>query len=138
MLLLVQYQQYQFVRGGFAPWPLEIARPHGRVTDETAPVRGADARPPGLQPSQSHQPPPTGRAGCRSAVSISPASWDERYRPLLAIADPGRAGERGALLVAPVGEGTYVYTGLSFFRQLPAGVPGAVRLFVNLLALGER
>ena len=37
-LLVVQYQQYQFVRGGFAPWPLEILRPHGRVTDETAPV----------------------------------------------------------------------------------------------------
>ena len=65
-------------------------------------------------------------------------SWDERYRPLLAIADPGREAERGALLVAPVGEGTYVYTGLSFFRQLPAGVAGAVRLFANLLALGER
>ena len=65
-------------------------------------------------------------------------SWDDAYRPLLSLADPGREAERGVLLVAPVGEGTYVYTGLSFFRQLPAGVAGAVRLFVNLLALGER
>ena len=45
--------------------------------------------------------------------------------------------QRGGLLVADLGEGTYVYTGLAFFRQLPAGVPGAYRLFVNLLALAE-
>ena len=65
-------------------------------------------------------------------------SWDEAYQPLLSLADSGLEAEHGALLVASVGEGTYVYTGLSFFRQLPAGVAGAVRLFVNLLALGER
>jgi hypothetical protein len=52
--------------------------------------------------------------------------------------DPGEPALRGGLLVAGVGKGTYVYTGLSFFRQLPAGVPGAWRLFLNLLALGER
>ena len=51
-------------------------------------------------------------------------------------ADPGEPEQLGGLLVAPVGAGTYVYTGLALFRQLPAGVPGAVRLFVNLLALG--
>jgi hypothetical protein len=53
------------------------------------------------------------------------------------MADPGGEPRRGGLLVAPVGEGTYVYTGLAFFRQLPAGVPGAYRLFANLLALAR-
>ena len=47
----------------------------------------------------------------------------------------GPLDEEGALLIAPLGEGTYVYTGLAFFRQLPAGVTGAYRLFLNLLAL---
>jgi hypothetical protein len=52
--------------------------------------------------------------------------------------DPGEPPLRGGLLIAPVGKGTYVYTGLSFFRQLPVGVPGAFRLFANLLALARR
>jgi hypothetical protein len=51
--------------------------------------------------------------------------------------DPGDPPLKGGLLVARLGRGTYVYTGISFFRQLPAGVPGAWRLFANLLALGE-
>jgi len=62
-------------------------------------------------------------------------TWDPAYRPLLGMADPGGPDLRGGLLVARLGQGTYVYTGLAFFRQLPAGVPGAYRLFANLLAL---
>ena len=53
------------------------------------------------------------------------------------MADPGGAEKRGSLLVARHGTGYYVYTGLAFFRQLPAGVPGAYRLFANLLSLGQ-
>ena len=136
-LLLVQYQQYQFVRGGFAPWPLEILRPHGRVTDETAPVEPlAPDHPVFHRPNRITATDWEGWVQERGLYFAG--KWDERYRPLLAIADPGREAEHGALLLAAVGEGTYVYTGLSFFRQLPAGVAGAVRLFVNLLALGER
>ena len=67
-----------------------------------------------------------------------PAKWDPAYTPLLAMTDPGQPEQQGALLVAKVGKGTYVYTGLAFFRQLPAGVPGAYRLFANLLGLGVR
>jgi LmbE family N-acetylglucosaminyl deacetylase len=135
-LLLVQYQQYQFVAGGFAPWPLEILRPHGRVTDETAPVEPLLPQHPVFQrPNRLDDADWQGWVQERGLYFAG--SWDERYRPLLAIADPGREAERGALLVAPVGEGTYIYTGLSFFRQLPAGVAGAVRLFVNLLALSD-
>jgi hypothetical protein len=61
--------------------------------------------------------------------------WDERYTPLLEMNDPGEAALRGSLLVAPLGEGLYVYTALAFFRQFPAAVPGAYRLFANLVSL---
>jgi hypothetical protein len=63
-------------------------------------------------------------------------TWDPAYQPVLRMKDPELAPQEGGLLVAPLGKGTYVYTGLAFFRQLPAGVPGAFRLFMNLLALG--
>ena len=63
--------------------------------------------------------------------------WDVRYQPILSTHDTGEPGSGGSLLVAPHGHGCFVYTGLSFFRQLPAGVPGAYRLFANLLALGQ-
>jgi len=66
-----------------------------------------------------------------------PAQWDPRYEALLACSDPGEAPLRSGLLVAHVGRGWYVYTGLSWFRQLPAGVPGAFRLFANLVSLGK-
>lgn len=134
-LLIVQYQQYQFVRGGYAPYPLEIERPHGRVTDETAPVRALRPDHPALR-----VPNEIGEADWLGWVQerglYFPATWDEAYTPLLAMRDPDQDSEqRGALLVAELGRGTYVYTGLAFFRQLPAGVPGAYRLFANLLAL---
>jgi len=65
-----------------------------------------------------------------------PRSFDGQYMALLAMNDPGEQPNRGAILVAPVGRGQYIYTTLAFFRQLPAGVPGAARLFVNLLSAG--
>jgi hypothetical protein len=61
-------------------------------------------------------------------------SWDKRYTPLIAAHDLGEPERLGGVLVASVGKGRFVYTGLAFFRQLPAGVPGAYRLFANLLA----
>jgi len=135
--LIVQYQQYQFVRGGYAPLPLVIERPHGRVTDETSPVRVLEPQHPVFShPNQISSADWEGWVQERGLYF--PAEWDEAYLPLLALQDEGRPEELGSLLVASVGEGTYVYTGLSFFRQLPAGVPGAFRLFINLLALGEK
>jgi hypothetical protein len=61
--------------------------------------------------------------------------WDERFTPLLASHDPGEASQRGGMVLATYGKGTYVYTGYAWFRQLPAGVPGAFRLFANLISL---
>ena len=59
-----------------------------------------------------------------------------RSPPLLEMADPGEAPQRGAILVAPYEKGTFVYTGLSLFRQFPEGVPGAYRILANLVSLG--
>jgi hypothetical protein len=61
-------------------------------------------------------------------------SWDDRYTSIFRTNDPGEKPLLGGLLVARYGQGRYVYTGLAFFRQLPAGVPGAYRLFANLIA----
>ncbi len=63
-----------------------------------------------------------------------PTTHDSAYAAPLAMNDPGESPNDGALLVAPLGKGMYVYTTLSFFRQLPAGNPGAARLFANLIA----
>ena len=132
-LLLVQYQQYPFVDGHFAPYPLSIARPHDRVTDETAPVTALDTA-----NALFHTPNEIGPddwAGWVQERGLYFAhTWDTTYTTPLAMHDPGEGPLKGGLLVAPLGRGTYVYTGLSFFRQLPAGVPGAYRLFMNLLA----
>ena len=64
-------------------------------------------------------------------------SWDERYQPLLSMKDKGEQSKRGSLLVANYGKGKIIFTGLSFFRELPAGVPGAYRLFINLISYGQ-
>ena len=63
--------------------------------------------------------------------------WDPHFTPILSCNDAGEPPSQGALLIAPYGKGHYVYTGLGFFRQLPAGVPGAYRLFANLVSLGK-
>ena len=133
-LVIVQYQQYAFVEGNFAPAKIEIARPHGRVTDETAKVETLDpAHPVFRAPNAIGEEDWKGWVQERGLYFAQ--SWDPLYTPLLAMSDPGGPEQRGALLVARLGKGHYVYTGLAFFRQLPAGVPGAYRLFANLLGL---
>ncbi len=135
-LVIVQYQQYDYSTGGYAPYPLEIARPHGRVTDQAAAVTVLEPDSPVLT-TPNVIGPGDWDGWVQERGLYMPSSWGEPFRPLLAMADPREEPQRGALLVAPVGEGTYVYTGLAFFRQLPAGVPGAYRLFANLLALAR-
>jgi len=159
-LVIVQYQQQQYFNGGFAPFALTVGGPalprpgdsthagsngsapapapvtiaHDRVTDETAPVRVvAEAHPAVLRPNPIEE--SDWRDWVQERGLYFARTWDKAYVPVLETHDPGEAPLEGGLLVAPVGKGTYVYTGLSFFRQLPAGVPGAFRLFANLLAL---
>jgi len=156
-LLLVQYQQYEFFRGHYAPYPLHVSglalgdvlsglasppgeatlrRSHDRVSDENAPVRIIDRESPVVQsPNRIGEEDWAGWVQERGLYFAS--EWAPEYRPVLEMHDPGEPPLEGGLLVAPVGRGTYVYTGLSFYRELPAGVPGAYRLFMNLLALAE-
>ena len=158
-LLVVQYQQHEFFNRGYAPASMTVggrqltavadspaagsasAVPrqtpvvnHDRVTDETAPVTVlAPEHPAMLRPNQLG--PEDWEGWVQERGLYFARTWDEAYRPLLEMHDPDEAPLEGGLLVAAVGKGTYVYTGLSFFRQLPAGVPGAYRLIANLLAL---
>jgi len=66
-----------------------------------------------------------------------PNEWDDEYEPLLEMNDFNESPKLGSLLYAEYGDGIFIYTGLSFFRELPAGVPGAYRLFVNLISAGK-
>lgn len=66
-----------------------------------------------------------------------PNEWDSKFTPILSMYDINEQPTKGSLLVAPYGKGTYIYTGLSFFRELPAGVPGAFKLFANMLSIGK-
>ena len=65
-------------------------------------------------------------------------TWDPRYDPVIGFTDTGEPEAKGGLVYARDGKGLYIYTGISFFRELPAGVPGAYRLFVNLLSQTRR
>ncbi|TGE29646.1 PIG-L family deacetylase [Hymenobacter metallicola] len=66
-----------------------------------------------------------------------PSSWDPKYQTVISSHDPGEAAKESAILVADYGKGHYIYTGLSLFRELPAGVPGAYRLLTNMVSLGK-
>ncbi|MBI4520054.1 MAG: hypothetical protein HY701_04415, partial [Gemmatimonadetes bacterium] len=133
-VLLVQYNQYEYADGGFAPYPVKMQRPHDRITDETARVTILDpASPVFAEPNRITAADFDGWVQERSLYMLS--DWDPAYSPQLEMADPGEPPKRGGLIVGRLGEGLYVYTGLAFFRQLPAGVQGAYRLFANLLSL---
>jgi LmbE family N-acetylglucosaminyl deacetylase len=131
--MVVQYGQYEMQRPGMMPYPITIARPADRVTDEASPVRilDADARvltyPNAITAGDFE-----GWVQDRSLYM--PRTHAPDYAPVVATNDPGEQPNDGGILVARYGTGTYVYTTLAFFRQLPHGVPGAARLFVNLLA----
>ena len=131
--LVVQYGQYEMQQAGIMPYPITINRPHDRVTNENAPVAILDTTAAILHaPNRITARDFAGWIQDRSLYM--PRTFDPQYAPVLALSDPGEPPNRGALLIAPLGQGTYVYTTLAFFRQLPNGVPGAARLFVNLLA----
>ena len=131
--MIVQYNTLGVV-GPLGPYPLELGR--DRITDETAAPTLLDGKDPLLT-----RPNPLGAddfAGWVQERGLYFATkWDGKYRPLLRFADPGEGPLDGAIVVARHGKGTYVYTGLALFRQLPAGVPGAYRLLANLIAGGR-
>jgi LmbE family N-acetylglucosaminyl deacetylase len=131
--VVVQYNttsEWSPFEGPVGPYPLVIGR--GRVTDESAAMVPVDPEDPFLLgPNRIAAEDFEGWVQERGLYFAE--SWDDRYRPLFSVHDPGEEPLLGGALVARHGRGRYVYTGLAFFRQLPAGVPGAYRLFANLL-----
>jgi LmbE family N-acetylglucosaminyl deacetylase len=117
-----------------APYDLQLSQ--DRVTDETAPVTFLAPDHPVLNtPNKITSADFDGWIQERGIYF--PSAWDSHFTPILAYSDPGEEPLKGSLLVAPYGKGYFVYTGIVFFRQLPAGVPGAYRLFANLVSLGK-
>ncbi len=133
---VVQYNTSQdLVVADTGPFPMKLSR--DRVTVEEAPVRLLAPDHP-LLSAPNRIGPRDFEGWVQERGLYYPGSWDERYEALLAMADPGEKETKGALLAARYGKGTFVYTGLAFFRQLPAGVPGAYRLFANLVSASTR
>ncbi len=131
--LVTQYNNsFDLVLKDLAPYPLKMGR--ARVTDENAEIRF-------LKPDHMALNMPNKitakdfEGWVQERGLYFPAEWDEHFTALLSCNDPGEDPTDGSLLVAPYGNGYFVYTGISFFRQLPAGVPGAYRLFANLISL---
>ena len=117
-----------------APYPLQLSR--DRVTDENAEVRFLKKEHPLLtEPNKITTADFQGWVQERGLYFAN--RWDDRYQPLFSMNDKGESQKMGSLLVADYGQGKFIFTGLSFFRQLPAGVPGAYRLFANLISYGQ-
>jgi hypothetical protein len=133
--VVVQYQRPDGLKmSDFAPYRLRLSQ--ARVTDENATVRFLAADHPALTT------PNTITAAdfdgwVQERGIYFPDQWDDHFTPILAFHDPGEAPLAGGLLIANHGRGHFVYTSLVFFRQLPAGIPGAYRLFANLVSLGK-
>ncbi|MGL2963412.1 PIG-L family deacetylase [Flavobacterium sp. RSB2_4_14] len=133
--MIVQYNTLDdLVTKDMSPFPLKIAR--DRVTEENAEVRF-------LAPKHSvlnypNKITPDDFKGWKQEQGLYyPSEWDANFTPILSANDKGEKPKNGALLIAKYGKGNYIYTGLSFFRELPEGVPGAFRLLANIIAIGK-
>jgi len=132
--LLVQYQRdFAWDKLLPAPFPASMGDKVARVTDADSPVRFLVPDSPLLN-SPNKITPADFQGWVQERGLYFWGTFDPRYQALLGLKDFGEAEVNGALVSARDGKGLYIYTGLSFFRELPAGVPGAYRLFVNLLS----
>ncbi len=133
--LIVQYQQTDYEARNLPPYPAQAPQ-NSRVTDETAPVRIlAPTHPVFTFPNAITTADFANWVQERNLYSF--VSFDQRYVPLLETVDPGEMPQNGGEVYARVGDGQYVYTSYAWFRQLPAGVPGAYRQFANLISLAK-
>jgi LmbE family N-acetylglucosaminyl deacetylase len=130
--LIVQYETdvSDFNSGHLTPYPAQLSR--ARVSVEEAPVEILKSEDPLFHyPNRITEKDFDGWVQERGLYFMG--QWDSHFQPLLSSHDPGEEAQKGGLLKAQVGKGLYMYSGYAFFRQLPAGVPGAVRLYVNML-----
>jgi len=136
--LVVQYNRdFAWNKEQYAPYPAKIVTAQGgplpRITDENSPVKFLKPDDPLLnRPNKITQDDFKGWVQERGLYYWT--QFDAKYTPLLAMNDPGEPDLNGALVYARYGKGMYIYTGIAFFRQIPEGVPGAYRLFVNLIS----
>jgi LmbE family N-acetylglucosaminyl deacetylase len=135
--LVVQYNtnfEMEIDQDKFSPYPLTLSR--DRVTEENSEVRILKPDHPALNyPNKITSDDFKGWVQERGLYY--PNKWDPKFEALISSNDKGESAKDGGLLVAKYGQGHYVYTGLSFFRELPEGVPGAYKLFANLVSLGK-
>jgi LmbE family N-acetylglucosaminyl deacetylase len=134
--LIVQYNQSVglFNEGRYTPYPATLGS--ARVSVEEVPVQILAPQDPVLNsPNRIGAKDFDGWVQERGLYFMS--QWDSHFQPLLESHDPGESPQQGGILMARYGKGIYIYSGYAFFRQLPAGVPGAVRLFVNLMSAGH-
>jgi hypothetical protein len=130
--VVVQYNRGPL--GALAPYPLEVGRGSARVADETAPVTLIHPAAP-VFTTPNRIGPADFDGWVQERGLYHAAAWDPAYTPLIEMNDPGEEPDQGSLLVAPLGDGLFVYAALAFFRQWSDRVPGAYRLFANLLSL---
>ena len=131
--MVVQYNTNRNVDVA-APFTLNLSR--DRVTDEFAEVRILEKKHELLNfPNKITTDDFNGWVQERGLYF--PDSWSKEYIPILSMNDKGETAKKGSLLIAKYGKGNYIYTGLSFFRELPAGVSGAYKLFANMLSVGK-
>ena len=133
--MIVQYNTNRGLKTNeLAPYSLSLSR--DRVTDENSEVTILNPEHPILNyPNKITQDDFNGWTQERGLYF--PDSWDSHFTPILSMHDKDETAKDGSLLVAPYGKGYYIYTGLSFFREFPAGVSGAYRLFANMLSIGK-
>ena len=128
--LIVQYNTISpLLTRELGPYPFSISRE--RVTVENSPVMADFSHQLLSKPNKVNQKDFDGWVQERGLYFTS--NWDNNYSTPLTLQDPGENANKGALIFAKYGKGTYTYSGISWFRQLPAGVPGAVKLFINLI-----
>ncbi|MBZ4191020.1 PIG-L family deacetylase [Niabella beijingensis] len=136
--LIVQYNTNNNigpVKAKIGPYSFAISR--NRITDEKARVRFTDPVMPVLNyPNKITQEDFEGWVQERSTYHA--ADWDAQLKPVFAMKDPGEQEDTGALVTGKYGKGYFTYCGIAFFRQLPAAVPGAIRLFANIIALNSQ
>ncbi|NJX15505.1 PIG-L family deacetylase [Tamlana crocina] len=133
--MIVQYNTNRDLKTEeLAPYELHVSR--DRVTDEHAEVRFLKPEHPVL--NEPNKITPQDFEGWTQERGLYfPDSWGKEFTPILSLNDKGESPKNGSLLVAKHGKGYYIYTGLSFFREFPAGVSGAYRLFANMLSIGK-
>ncbi len=139
--LIMQYQRGNFAQSGLAPYPIDTNDKQGtaagsiaRVVDENAAVKILEpTHTIFIFPNKITDEDFKGWVQERNAYNF--VTFDPKYTPLLESHDAGEQENKGGLVITKVGKGNWVYCSYSFFRQLPAGVPGAYRLFANLLSL---